>query len=383
MKILVVDHNAVDPLSQSLYRAISEEGDILVRVIVPALWFDNFRTVRAEAVREGEGFEVVPLPVLLHTRTHRLLYRGIRAQLREFRPDVLYVNADPENFQTLECALLCGRHSGVRFVFSTWRNIEYPRDDFPYRLSVLHGLAERFVLRRADHGVAFVPEAPAIFSHLGFDRITFIPPELDTSVFIPVSSPKINRGDLFNVGYAGRLHPLKGIDVLFDAMAGLPADFRLTVVGAGPEEGALRKRCTSLGLDDRVEWREPVLRSRMPEVLNEMDVLVLPSRTGQYWKEQFGRVLVEAMACGVPVIGSSSGAIPAVIGEAGLVVPEGDIQGFRNALLKLRIDPRLRQQLIVKGLSRVLKEYAIPVVAERYRRLIRSIMGRSVHSLDI
>jgi glycosyltransferase involved in cell wall biosynthesis len=121
----------------------------------------------------------------------------------------------------------------------------------------------------------------------------------------------------------------------------------------------------------------------MPEVLNEMDVLVLPSRTGQYWKEQFGRVLVEAMACGVPVIGSSSGAIPAVIGEAGLVVPEGDIQGFRDALLKLRIDPGLRQQLIVKGLSRVLKEYAIPVVAERYRRLIRSIMGRSVHSLDI
>jgi hypothetical protein len=166
---------------------------------VPALWFDNYRTVRAEPVREGEGFEVVPLPVLLHTRTHRLLYRGIRAQLQEFRPDVLYVNADPENFQTLECALLCGRHSGVRFVFSTWRNIEYPRDDFPYRLSVLHGFAERFVLRRADHAVAFVPEAPAIFSHLGFDRITFIPPELDTSVFTP-SLTGTSRGDVFRRG---------------------------------------------------------------------------------------------------------------------------------------------------------------------------------------
>jgi glycosyltransferase involved in cell wall biosynthesis len=382
MKMLVVDHNAVDPLSQSLYRAISEEGDIAVRVIVPALWFDNYRTVRAEPVREGEGFEVVPLPVLLHTRTHRLLYRGIRSQLQEFRPDVLYVNADPENFQTLECALLCGRHSGARFVFSTWRNIEYPRDDFPYRLSVLHGFAERFVLRRADHAVAFVPEAPAIFSHLGFDRITFIPPELDTSVFTP-SLTGTSRGDVFRVGYAGRLHPLKGIDVLLDAMSRLPADFRLTVVGAGPEEGALRNQCTSLGLDDRVEWRQPVLRSRMPEVLSEMDVLVLPSRTGHYWKEQFGRVLVEAMACGVPVIGSDSGAIPAVIGEAGLVVPEGDIQGFRDALVRLRIDPGLRQQLIVKGLSRVSKEYAIPVIADRYRRLIRSIMGRSVHPLDI
>ena len=175
MKLLVVDHNAVDPLCQSLYRAISEEGDIEVRVIVPALWFDNYKTVRAEAVRGGERFEVVPLPVLFHTRTHRLLYRGIRAQLRGFRPDVLYVNAEPENFQTLECALLCGRRSGVRFVFSTWRNIGHPGGDFPYRLSLLHALAERFVLRRADHAVAFVPEASAIFSRLGFDRITQIP----------------------------------------------------------------------------------------------------------------------------------------------------------------------------------------------------------------
>jgi glycosyltransferase involved in cell wall biosynthesis len=383
MKLLVVDHNAVDPLSQSLYRAISGEGDIEVRVIVPALWFDNYKTVRAEAVRRGKMFEVVPLPILFHSRTHRLLYRGIGAQLREFQPDVFYVNAEPENFQTLECALLCGRHSGVRFVFSTWRNIEYLRGNFPYRLSSLHAFAERFVLRRADHAVAFVPEAPAIFSRLGFDRITWIPPEVDTSVFTPSLTKKSERGDVFTVGYAGRLQALKGIDLLLDAIAGLPAGFRLTVVGAGPEEAALRKRCTSLGLDDRVVWRQPVPRSRMPEVLNEMDVLVLPSRTGQYWKEQFGRVLVEAMACGVPVIGSDSGAIPAVIGESGLVVPEADVQALRDALLNLRNDPRLLQQYILKGLSRISGEYAVPVVAERYRRLIRSIMGGSAHSLDI
>lgn len=381
MKLLVVDHNAVDPLSQSLYRAVSEEGDIEVRVLVPALWFDNYRTVRAEAVRGGERFEVLPLPVLFHRRTHRLLYRGITAQLREFRPDVLYVNAEPENFQTLECALLCGRHSGVRFVFSTWRNIEYPGGDFPYHLSWLHAFAERFVLRRADHAVAFVPEAPPIFSRLGFHRVTFIPPEVNTSVFTP-SLPR-KRGDVFTVGYAGRLQALKGIDLLLDAIAGLPAGFRLIVVGAGPEEAALRKRCASLGLDDRVAWRPPVSRKRMPEVLNEMDVLVLPSRTGKYWKEQFGRVLVEAMACGVPVIGSDSGGIPAVIGEAGLVVPEADVQGLRDALLKLRNDPRLRQQYIQKGLSRVSGEYAVPVVADRYRRLIRTVMRGSAHSLDI
>jgi glycosyltransferase involved in cell wall biosynthesis len=185
------------------------------------------------------------------------------------------------------------------------------------------------------------------------------------------------------VGYAGRLQALKGIDLLLDAIAGLPAGFRLTVVGAGPEEAALRRRCASLGLDDRVVWCQPVPRGGMPEVLNEMDVLVLPSRTGQHWKEQFGRVLVEAMACGVPVIGSDSGAIPALIGEAGLVVPESDVQGLRDALLNLRNDPRLRQRYILKGLSRVSGEYAVPVVADLYCRMIRSVMAGSSHSLDI
>jgi glycosyltransferase involved in cell wall biosynthesis len=121
----------------------------------------------------------------------------------------------------------------------------------------------------------------------------------------------------------------------------------------------------------------------MPEVLNEMDVLVLPSRTGQYWKEQFGRVLIEAMACGVPVIGSDSGGIPAVIGEAGLIFPEADVAGLRDALLKLRNDPLSRQRYIHKGLSRVSGEYAVPVVADRHRRLFRSVMGGSAHSLDI
>jgi glycosyltransferase involved in cell wall biosynthesis len=383
MRILVLDHNAVDTLSQSLYRHMSSDGEITVRILVPDRWFDNYRMTHAVPSQASGGCEVIPLSVWFPTRTHRLLYRGIARQIREFRPDVFYVNAEPENFQTLQCALLSGRHTGVRFLFSTWRNIDYSGGVFPYRFSRLHAFAERFVLRRADHAVAFVAEALGIFSRLGFDRLTWIPPEVDTAVFTPSLTGKSDRGGVFTVGYAGRLHPLKGVDLLLDAIAGLPADFRLVVVGAGPEEARLRTRCTSLGLENRVTWRPPVPRGRMPELLNEMDVLVLPSRTGRYWKEQFGRVLVEAMACGIPVIGSDSGAIPAVIGDAGQVVPESDVPALRDALLKLRNDPLLRQEYIRKGLSRVSQRYAVPVVASRYLRLMRSVAGGSARSLDI
>ena len=70
--------------------------------------------------------------------------------------------------------------------------------------------------------------------------------------------------------------------------------------------------------------------TEVPAVLRALDVLVLPSLTTPSWKEQFGRVLQEAMACAIPVVGSDSGEIPHVIGDAGLVTPEGDAAALRR-----------------------------------------------------
>ncbi len=373
MKILVVDHNAIDPVSQVLYRAIALEGGVDVRLVVPDTWHDNYRTLRGQAEKDGDRFEVLPLRVFFHSRTHRLIYRGLGRQLRDYRPDILYVNAEPENFQTIQCAMACAGYPDIRFVFSTWRNISYDHGRFPYQFAALHAMAERHVLRRADHGVAFVPEAPGIFSRLGFNRLTWVPPEIDTTLFKPLEAAERRTPGGMTVGYAGRLQKLKGVDVLLRAIARLPADFRLVVVGAGPDEHHLRALCNSLGLDLRVQWHPPVARRDMPAVLTAMDVLVLPSRTGRQWKEQFGRVLVEAMACGVPVIGSNSGSIPHVIGTAGQVVAEGDVDGLSGAIARLRTDSLLREQCVRSGLDRVRTEYDVPVIAARFLSLLRSL----------
>lgn len=84
---------------------------------------------------------------------------------------------------------------------------------------------------------------------------------------------------------------------------------------------------------------------------------MLPSLTTPRWKEQFGHVLIEAMACGVPVIGSSSGAIPEVIGDAGLVVPEGIPGALAEAINLLRISEIQRMSLGQRGRARVLELY--------------------------
>jgi glycosyltransferase involved in cell wall biosynthesis len=112
----------------------------------------------------------------------------------------------------------------------------------------------------------------------------------------------------------------------------------------------------------------------MPDVMRTFDVLVGPSLTTARWKEQFGRMLVEAMACGVPVIGSDSGEIPRVIDACGLVVPEGDAAALRLALEQLQGDRTLRGRLGRAGRQRVLEHFTQEAVAVRtvdaYRRLL-------------
>jgi glycosyltransferase involved in cell wall biosynthesis len=102
-----------------------------------------------------------------------------------------------------------------------------------------------------------------------------------------------------------------------------------------------------------------------------MEMMVLPSLTTTMWKEQFGRVLPEAMACGIPVIGSSSGEIPAVIGDAGLVFPEGNVESLRNCIVSLIDDPEKRRALGDAGIVRVREHFTSEQIAAELREFIR------------
>jgi len=173
------------------------------------------------------------------------------------------------------------------------------------------------------------------------------------------------------VGYVGRLVPEKGVDILVDALDVL--DAHLFVVGNGSERAALEAR-TAGWPPGKVRFVGAVKDTDVPDFLAAMDVLVLPSRTMPTWAEQFGHVLIEAMAAGVPVIGSSSGAIPEVIGDAGLTFAEGDAAALRKALGGLLADADLRARLAERGRERVRRHYSHAVVAEAlvgiYRRLL-------------
>jgi len=178
------------------------------------------------------------------------------------------------------------------------------------------------------------------------------------------------------VGYAGGLLPEKGVDLLLEAAAGLPGDWEIRLLGAGGERKNLEDLARRLGIADRVNFLGRFPSHRMPEFYRSLDALVLPSRTTPAWKEQFGRVLVEAMSCGVPVIGSDSGAIPSVVGNAGLVFPEGDVEALRQRLLALMEDTELRKRLATAGRQRVLERFTQAAVAEATVAFYEKVLGR-------
>jgi glycosyltransferase involved in cell wall biosynthesis len=108
-----------------------------------------------------------------------------------------------------------------------------------------------------------------------------------------------------------------------------------------------------------------------------MDLLCVPSLTTPRWREQFGRVLTEAMACGVPVIASCSGEIPRVVADAGVLVPEADTSAWAQAIAKVCSDRALRRELAARGLSRVHAHFSWPFVAREHLRFFEELLGRS------
>jgi glycosyltransferase involved in cell wall biosynthesis len=113
--------------------------------------------------------------------------------------------------------------------------------------------------------------------------------------------------------------------------------------------------------------------------MRAFDVMVLPSRSIPTWREQFGRVLTEAMACGTPLIGSSCGAIPEVIGDAGLIVPEEDHLALAGALDRLAGDGRLRERLSERALARTREHFDPRANLERLVDLFREALDAPQH----
>lgn len=274
--------------------------------------------------------------------------RKLARQLLGHRPpDVVHVIGEAGYLSTFQILNLCTRYWPRAAV--TLYAAQNLVTRYPYPFPVL----ERRAYNRISCATPITPAAEEVLRAKGFrGRSHVVPLGVDIGLFTP--RPAL-RPRPFTVGFIGWIERHKGIlDLL--AAADL-VDANLLLVGKGRLEGAVERE--SVRRAGRVRLHPWANRHQLPDLLAQMDVLVLPSipvvqRNVAPWigiplKEQFGRVLVEAMACGVPVIGSDVGEIPHVIGDAGLVYPAGDVSALAQCLAQLRANGRLAAHLSSAG----------------------------------
>jgi glycosyltransferase involved in cell wall biosynthesis len=336
MRLLVVNPFALTPDRQDFYARVAERSGWDVHLAVPSSWRNDYgRLVHFEAMPQFPG-RVTTMRTLLRGNIPLHVYAAhLRTLITEARPDVLYVYHEPYATATLQVMLANAIGPGVPIGFYSSQNIEkrYPP---PF------AQAERFVFRTADFAVAVSNSVASVLRNKGYTGpLHVIPFGVDTEVFTP-GSRRARTGDgPMAIGYAGRLVAEKGVDVILRAVADLPRnDVSLTIVGDGPERPALEQLARDLGIDG-VTWLGYLPHSDIPDFYRGLDVLVVPSRTTRRWKEQFGRVVIEAGACGTLVLTSDSGELPFVVeaAEAGETFREDDHQELA-ALLSKRVSAR-------------------------------------------
>lgn len=346
MHVVMVSKAVVVGAYQRKLEELAQLPGLRLTVLAPPSWRDSRGYTRLERAHV-KGYQLLETSLAFNGHFHIHFYPRLAAHLRTLRPDLIHIDEEPCNLATLQGVWLA-QQGGVPACFFTWQNLyrTYPP---PFRWF------EKYVFRHVSHALAGNAEAIDILHRKGYSGPVTLAPQfgVDPEIFRPFARPPSSR---FVIGYAGGLVPEKGVDLLLKAVAALP-DTEVRLAGSGGQQPALAALAQQLGLGERVQFIPRLSSLAMPAFYAQLDALVLPSRTAPNWKEQFGRVLIEAMACGVPVVGAASGEIPQVIGDAGLVFPEGDVLALRDDLRRLQHDPALRQELALRGRARVLAHY--------------------------
>ena len=372
MKILIVYHAGAMRNPRQIYEALAQTGNLEVTIVVAQRLkvervYDPSGWLIVEKEEGCNGYRLVPVPL----KNPSAYWQGfeslpLRRLIKGTQPDIIHVLDEPTSgtlFQIALQRLRISRHSKVLF---------YGFQNLPIRLGMRGRLKWKLTWAQLAGGATANSEALEHLKHAGFPRDRLLERifwGISLDAFKPRESHVLRRqlglDCEYIVGYVGRLIPEKGVMVLLDSMRKLPANVHCLFIGSGPLRAELEDRSESPDYRGRIHLYDVMESENLANHMNCLDVLAVPSLTTPKWKEQYGRVIGEAMACGVPIVGSDSGAIPEVIGSAGLIVPEGDASALPRAVRSAIFDEAMRNRLRQRGLERAERELSVAVMSAR------------------
>jgi glycosyltransferase involved in cell wall biosynthesis len=355
VRVVRIYHSAVVAAFRARDHRLRDRGVDLC-LIAPTRWNEGGRDVHLDIAAHERSWLCPARTVGRHPYVFAYDPRPIFRALRR-RPDLIDVHEEPASLAALEVLVLRAL-LGVRAPLTMYsaQNI-YKRYPPPF-----HWI-ERWAFRAAKAIYCCNTEAAEVLAAKGYrGAMPVIGLGIDTARFAPAQHTAARP---FTVGYVGRLESHKGVAVLIDALTQVPSA-ELRVVGAGPDRTRLEERAGALG--SRVRFVDFVDHASLPGLYRTFDVVAIPSLPTPRWKEQFGRVAVEAMASGVPVVASADGSLPEVVGPGGILVPPGDPDALADAINQLLEHPELRDNYARAGREWV-SRYSWEAVADRHYRV--------------
>lgn len=377
MRILIIDKTAGLESSHERSQAIASMEGVELHVLGPRVWIENGR--RVEWVpSESQSYQAYPAPVFGKGYYARVIYGSRMAEaMRKARPDIIQLLEEPWSLTALQAvfwAALFAPHA--KLLFYTWENIDRGWN-YPSRAGFMYALIDKTLHHRSAGAICATDGALNVLRNKGYDRPARVISYGVPDFFFQSSRRQPADKERFRVGYVGRMLRMKGVETLLDAAAKC-RNIHLRLLGDGDDLSLFQQKAAELGIVDSTEWLDPVPEDELPGFLQTIDALVLPSITTPGWKEQLGRVMIEAMAAGVPVIGSDSGAIPYVIGDAGLIFSERDSVDLARSIQRYQHDPDLRARNAKRGTERAKQHFTWPAFARSAVSFYQSIIeGRA------
>lgn len=377
-RILVVSHSCVNPVTQQLYAELQRQTGWDFTILLPALWNDEFGNRLRPSTLSGFDVELVEAPVWPNGNIILHAYqKNLSCLLRAGGFDAIYVNHEPYAVATAQVCWANRRAKRIPFGFYSCQNLDkkYPA---PFCWT------EQMVYRSSAFAFPITDSVAKVLRSKGYaGSLTVCPLPLDPNFYRPRSRaervetiPREN-GEVV-IGYVGRVVEQKGLRTLIEALAKLPrTNWKLIVIGTGTFEAKFDELVNERRLAGQVTRLGFMPHDVTPRYLAALDVLVLPSETHANWKEQFGRVIVEALACGVPVIGSNSGEIPTLINASGggCVFPERNPTALAELLLQMIGDHSLRKSYAKVGRSWALHSVSLSAVASSMAYTIEGVLA--------
>lgn len=308
---------------------------------------------------------------------------GLESKLAGF--DIAHT-AELFSFYTHQALLAKKRGKVMKVVATISENIPFNQEWYPKQKAL-----KEFALTNLDHILAIggLSKEAVVVEGYPKEKVTVVPHGLDLKRFRPKKKDeKLAKRlglkiDDFVILSVGRLVWEKGFYGLLLAAYELTKDqdllnknLKFLFVGAGPEKEDLIKLRDRLGLKKKVIFSQNLPYDSMAKVYNLANIFVLASIPTATWQEQFGMVLIEAMACGLPVVSTRSGGIPETVGGEGILVTPNNWSELAEALRKLILDQKLRQGLSKKGREWVKKRFDRMIIAQRIEKIYQKVLAK-------